>query len=204
MIPTLLGSFALTALVIELTPGPNMAWLAGLTLTEGRRAGIAAVAGIALGLAIVGIAAALGVAALIDQIPALFQVLRFAGAAYLVYLAWDTWRGEEEDADGLRGVRFGVYFRRGLITNLLNPKSALFYVAVLPRFLGLDGSGRVIEAVVLSIVYVAIATAVHLGVVLAAARLFGTLTNDARRRRIRAGFALALLVIAVWFVIGTA
>jgi threonine/homoserine/homoserine lactone efflux protein len=91
----LLG-FALAVLLIELTPGPNMAWLAGLAATEGWRRGLAAVSGIALGLLANGILAALGLAALLQNAPQLWTGLRLAGAAMMAWLAVEAWRGAEK------------------------------------------------------------------------------------------------------------
>src|SRR5262245_32737332 len=91
---TTLLAFAGTCLVVELTPGPNMAYLAVLSADKGRRAGFAAVAGIAVGLLIVGVGAALGLAALVASSRWLYEILRWCGAFYLLWLAWDAWRGE--------------------------------------------------------------------------------------------------------------
>ena len=85
-------AFTLAAIAIELTPGPNMVWLALVALTEGRRAGLAAVAGVGTGLALVGTAVAFGLGALVANTPAAYQILRFAGIGYLLWLAWEAWR----------------------------------------------------------------------------------------------------------------
>ncbi len=84
--PTL-AAFAVTSLIIELTPGPNMAYLALIAATEGRRPGYAAVAGVALGLGALGLAAAVGLSALIAEAPVVYQAIRWAGVAYLLWLA---------------------------------------------------------------------------------------------------------------------
>ena len=83
-------AFILTCLVIELTPGPNMAYLALLSASIGRRAGFAATLGVALGLLIVGLAAALGLAAVIANSRLLYEALRWAGVLYLFWLAWEA------------------------------------------------------------------------------------------------------------------
>ncbi len=192
-----LTAFALTSLLIELTPGPNMAYLALIAATEGRRPGYAAVAGVALGLAVVGLAAALGLTALINASPVAYEALRWAGVVYLLWLAWDGWRGAAgaiEHADA--GSSLGLYFRRGLITNLLNPKAAVFYVAVLPGFL--VGEADVRDTITLSAVYVGIATIVHVVIVTAAGTARAWLDNSARERVIRRSLALALVGVAVW------
>src|SRR5262249_61915030 len=87
-------AFALTALIIEITPGPNMTYLAALSLSSGMRTGFAAVAGIAIGLMTYGIVAALGLAALIDSSPLLYGILRWGGVVYLLWLAWGAWAGD--------------------------------------------------------------------------------------------------------------
>lgn len=204
MTGTALATFALTSLLIELTPGPNMAWLAILTVSEGRRPGYAAVAGVALGLALVGLAAAVGLTALIAASPLAYQGLRWAGVLYLLWLAWDGWRGKgESDAHGMAGSRLGLYFRRGLLTNMLNPKAAVFYLAVLPTFT--TGQGPILsETLILSLIYVSVATAVHAGIVTLAGWARVWLTDPARERRVRRLLSLMLACVALWFAWKTA
>ena len=199
-----LGAFALTALLIELTPGPNMAYLAVLSASYGRLAGLAAVVGVALGLLCVGLAAALGLAALISQSWLLYEALRWAGVAYLLWLAWSSWRdaatndGSDTNGDGL----YKAVFIRGLFTNLLNPKAALFYIAVLPAFI--DPARAVLaQTVTLSLVYVAVATAIHASIVVLAASAQPLLDDPARSRAVRRALAVALAVIVVWFAYST-
>jgi len=199
--------FALTCLVIEITPGPNMGYLATLSLSRGWRAGVAAVAGVALGLAIYGVVAALGLAALIERSHLLYEVLRWAGVAYMLWLAFEAWLSEREtgpsDADvDLQALR--PAFRRGLITNLLNPKAGIFYVAMVPTFVTPGTDDVLAQTLLLSAVYVAIATAIHLGIVMLASRLHAPLNDPARRRGVRRVLAALLAAIAVWFAITTA
>jgi threonine/homoserine/homoserine lactone efflux protein len=194
-----LAAFILTSAVIELTPGPNMAWLAIVAATEGRRPGFAAVAGVALGLAIVGIAAALGVAAVVTASPLLYETLRWGGVFYLLWLAWDGWR---DGGDGLEKMPFGArmlrYFRRGLITNLLNPKAAVFYIAVLPAFTS-PGGDVLTETLTLSIIYVAVATAIHAAIVVLAGLARHVLDDPRRSRIVRRTLSALLALIALWF-----
>ena len=89
-------AFALTALIIEITPGPNMTYLAALSLSGGMRTGFAAVAGIAIGLLTYGIVATLGLAAVIDNSPLLYGLLRWGGVLFLLWLAWDAWSGQTD------------------------------------------------------------------------------------------------------------
>ncbi len=197
-----LASFAALSTLIELTPGPNMAWLAIVAATEGRRPGYAAVAGVALGLALVGLAAALGLAAMIAASPAAYETLRLAGVIYLFYLAWDGWRGES--AAGHRPSPGGaMYFRRGLVTNLLNPKAAVFYVAVLPDFIR-PPMPVLAATLTLSLIYVLVATLIHAAIVTGAATARRWLTDPARERLVRRVLSAALALVALWFAWKTA
>jgi len=199
-------AFALTAFVIEITPGPNMTYLAALSLSNGMRTGFAAVAGIALGLLTYGIIAAFGVAALIDNSPLLYGLLRWGGVAYLLWLAWESWSSERETSpDETNGNSDSPWpaFRRGLITNLLNPKAAVFYVAVLPDFIRLDGGAVVTQTLLLSVVYVSIATAIHSAIVALAGTLQTKTGGKRHRRTIRRALALVLVGIAIWFALTT-
>lgn len=197
-------AFLWTAFMIELTPGPNMSYLAVLSLAEGRRAGFAAVAGVALGLAIVGIIAALGLAAVISEHPLLYQILRWTGVLYLVWLAYDIWRGDDRDALESSASNDGLtqYFVRGVITNLLNPKAAIFYVAVLPPFIDPE-RGILRQTLSMSLAYVAIATAIHLTIVVAASTARNNLEKRGSIVKLRAFLAVSVLMIAVWLVWST-
>ena len=199
MIPTGLPAFVLASTLIELTPGPNMAWLAMVAATEGRRPGFAAVGGVALGLAVIGVAAAFGLAAIIAATPALYQALRWAGVLYLLWLAWDGWRDDgAEDGNNHAGITLRRAFRRGLVTNLLNPKAALFYIAVLPGFT--DPGGSVLaETLILTAAYVAVATAIHAGIVVLAGSAHALLDDPVKSRVVRRALSAALALVAIWF-----
>ena len=195
-------SFALASLLIELTPGPNMTYLALVSASDGRRAGFATVAGIAAGLAVIGGIAALGVAELIQASSLLYEGLRWAGVLFLLYLAWEGWTAGT-DVVSNNGNPGGKYFWRGFVTNLLNPKAAVFYVAVLPTFVE---AGRPIlaQTVLLTAIYVAVATAVHAMIVVLAGALQPFL-NDPRLEQISRRVLSALLaLVALWFAWSTA
>jgi threonine/homoserine/homoserine lactone efflux protein len=190
-----LTGFALAVLLIELTPGPNMAWLAGLAATEGKRSGLSAVAGVALGLLANGVLAALGLATLLTAMPALLHGLRIAGAAMMVWLAIEAWRGAEKAPPPTATRRA---FATGALLNLLNPKAYLFFVVVAPEFLG----GRTLgltEALTLALVSTGIATAIHLAIVLAGSHAQAWLADPARTKWVRRGFAVVMLGVAVSF-----
>ncbi|OSZ68974.1 hypothetical protein CAP39_09095 [Sphingomonas sp. IBVSS1] len=194
----LLG-FALAVLLIELTPGPNMAWLAGLAATEGRRAGLAAVVGVALGLLANGVLAALGLVALLQAAPQLLWALRLAGAGMMLWLAISAWRDADAAAgQGRPAAGTRQSFLTGALINLLNPKAYMFFVVVAPQFM----AGRMLDlpaALLLAGISTGIATAIHLAIVATGARA-QTLLQDAQRMRlVRRLFALVMLGVAVSF-----
>lgn len=193
-----LASFLLLALVMEVTPGPNMAWLALLAATAGRSAGFAAVAGIALGLAVQGALAALGVASLLVAFPALYFSLHLAGVGYLLWLAWESWRDAGDASHHLPGGgETGQQgFGRGFVANLLNPKAALFFVTVLPGFLTENAGSE--AALWLSAIYVAVATAVHFLIVIGAGGLRGWLADPSVSVQMHRLQAIALMGVAIW------
>ncbi|MCA0031404.1 LysE family translocator [Mesorhizobium sp. B263B2A] len=195
-------SFVLASFLIELTPGPNMTYLALVSASDGRRAGFATVAGIATGLAIIGGIAALGVAELIQASSLLYEGLRWAGVLFMLYLAWDGWT-TETGALSAQEDSGSKYFTRGLVTNLLNPKAAIFYVAVLPTFIELE---RPIfaQTFLLTGTYVVVATLVHGTIVVLAGTLEPFLNDPHRERIARRSLSGLLALVASWFAWSTA
>jgi threonine/homoserine/homoserine lactone efflux protein len=200
--PAIALSFTLASLLIELTPGPNMTYLALVAATDGRRAGFMTVLGVALGLAIVGVVAAFGVSEIIQASDVLYEGLRWAGVGFLLYLAWEGWTAGT-DVAAQTGREHGRYFTRGLVTNLLNPKAAVFYVAVLPTFV--EASRPVLPQVLaLTAIYVAVATLIHAAIVLLAGTLEPWLNNPGRERLARRVLSALLAAVALWFAWSTA
>jgi threonine/homoserine/homoserine lactone efflux protein len=196
-IASTLLSFAFTSLLIELTPGPNMTYLALVAARDGRRSGFATVAGVALGLSVLGGVAAFGVAELIQSSRPLYEGLRWAGVLFLLYLAWEGWTSSSVTEDG-KAHSDGSYFMRGLITNLLNPKAAVFYVAVLPTFI--DPAKPVLpQTISLTVVYVLVATLVHGMIVVLAGALQPVLNNPRREQAARRVLSAMLACVAIWF-----
>lgn len=138
---TAVGTFALVALVLTLTPGLDTALVLRAALTEGRRESAATACGIVAGLFVWGAAAAVGISALLTASEVAFDLLRYAGAAYLVWfggrLLWRAVRPRPGDPlpEAAAGRSAWRAARLGLLTNLLNPKVGVFYVALLPQFL---------------------------------------------------------------------
>jgi threonine/homoserine/homoserine lactone efflux protein len=203
MLTDLFIPFLVTTMLIELTPGPNMAWLALTSATQGKRSGFAAVAGIATGLAILAVASAVGLAELAARSPFAFGLLRYAGVAYLLWLAWQTWVGEKELATKqIDATAMAAWFRHGLLLNLLNPKAAVFFITVLPAYI-VTNAPIVPQTSLLSASYVAIATTVHLVIVALASQAHGWMTVGNRRHKVRRIFAVLLAIVAIWFLATT-
>ena len=200
------AGFALAILLIELTPGPNMAWLAALALGQGRRAGLAACAGIALGLLVNALVAGFGVAAFINANPGWWQALRWGGVLFMLWLAWEAWRDAADPvaADGAAPLRPPRrHFLSGLVVNLLNPKALIFFAVLIPQYMGsaTPAAGLVIAV---SMVSVTIATLVHVAIVLAGSGLTQWLADSGRNRPVRRILALSLVGVAFWFAFGAA
>lgn len=193
-------AFVAASAIIEATPGPNMTYLVALSATEGRRAGIAAVAGVALGLLLIGLLCAFGLGFILVQSEIALEILRWTGIIYLIWLAWDALAFKDADQmlSGSVASKDIKYFQRGLITNLLNPKAILFYISILPEFI-LPNSQAFMQTILLTLIYVMVATLVHGGLVGFAGVFRPWLVQSGRRRWVQRVFALALLMIAVWF-----
>jgi threonine/homoserine/homoserine lactone efflux protein len=196
--------FIAIVFLLELTPGPNMAYLAMLTLTRGRLAGLAAVIGILAGLAVHVTVAVLGIWVVIEKIPLLYEALRWVGVAYLFYLAWEGWHTERPlsfDTSDF-GTMAGPLFWRGFFSNVFNPKSIIFFVSVVPRFIDTTSGAMPapVQMVSLGALSLGIATAIHVFIVLLASRLRPYFVKGRRYDITRKVLAIALALVAVWLV----
>jgi threonine/homoserine/homoserine lactone efflux protein len=151
-----LGLFALTVLVLNATPGVDMLYAVSRTLSGGPRAGLAAALGISAGCVVHALGAAFGLAALMAVSAWAFTALKWAGALYLAWLGWDLLRQAWRPAAGTPGrpaaaapAAWGAVFRQGLLTNLLNPKVALFFLAFLPQFIRPEAGHQTLAFLVL-------------------------------------------------------
>lgn len=193
--------FVLASIIIELTPGPNMTWLAVLGATRGRVSALAAVAGICLGLAFAGLVAGLGLTLLFDNYPSLLTGLRWAGTLYLFYLAYDAWIASNT-AEKIEGKSNTAYFTQGLISNVLNPKAYLFYAAILPQFLTIPDHPHQ-QVALLTAIYVAIASTIHALIAILAGSLSNWLVHSPQAILVRRSLAIAIALAAIWFFIST-
>ncbi|MXP62583.1 LysE family translocator [Roseomonas sp. M0104] len=175
-----LALFAAACLALAITPGPDMLLVASRSLSQGRAAGFATLAGIQAGIYGHALAAALGLSQLFVLVPLAYDAVRYAGAAYLLWLAWKAFRAPAPAASpppGLRRAPVGAMFRQGLLTNLLNPKVALFVLALFPQFLRPEAGSVLAQTMVLATVLNVIGATVNGGVILAAGRIGRTLSG---------------------------
>jgi threonine/homoserine/homoserine lactone efflux protein len=154
----LLATFMAASVVLAITPGPGVIYIVTRSLSQGRSAGFASVGGIAVGNAVNALAASLGLAAVLATSALLYAALKYLGAAYLFYLAFQMLRRNTAPAATatLQPTRPGKVFRDGVIVAILNPKTALFYAALLPQFVD-SPADFTAQALMLSTIFVAIA-----------------------------------------------
>ena len=167
--------FIATAILLIITPGQDTFFILGRSLSGGRSAGIAAALGISTGTVIHTIAAALGLSALLATSPYAFMAVKFAGAAYLVYIGI---RALVSRSNGLPGSDAAVgddgrwsAFRQGIVSNLLNPKVALFFLALMPQFIEASSTHKVAAFLALGLSFVTLGVVWCLVLVIAAAKL---------------------------------
>jgi threonine/homoserine/homoserine lactone efflux protein len=167
---TALIAFAAVALAMVLTPGPNMIYLISRSITQGAGAGLVSLAGVALGFVFYMLCAAFGITALIFAVPYAYDALRFAGAAYLAWLAWQALKPGGRSPFEVRKLPVDSprrLFVMGFLTNLLNPKIAMLYLALLPQFI--DPAQSVLaQSIVLGAVQIAVSVTVNAMIAIAA------------------------------------
>ncbi len=193
---SLLAAFIGAIFVLSITPGPDIMFIVAMGGRGGSGMGVMAAAGVACGMLVHAVAAALGLSALFGALPVLYHVLRWLGAAYLLYLAFRAFRdrsvpGAEDDvaggaeaADGRRtGPRPRRAFWQGMITNLLNPKVIMFNIAFLPQFVD-PGRGHLpLQLLLLGVTGVVVGFLVDGSVGLLSGRLSRALRRSRRLAR---------------------
>jgi threonine/homoserine/homoserine lactone efflux protein len=166
----LLG-FALVSLGLVLTPGPNMIYLISRSITQGPAAGIVSLGGVALGFVFYMLCAAFGITALLLAIPLAYDALRFAGAGYMLWLAWQAVKPGGRSPFQVRQLAIDSQrklFTMGFVTNLLNPKIAMLYLALLPQFIDPTAGSVLAQSVMLGAIQIAISVSVNAMIALAA------------------------------------
>ncbi|NIA56842.1 LysE family translocator [Massilia sp. TW-1] len=191
--------FSATVLPLVCTPGPDILFIASQAMSGGTPAGLRATTGVLLGYCVHSFLVALGLAAVVAASPVLFEVIRWVGIAYLVYLASKLIRaalrsGELVVSQGQ--VTNQLY--KGFLTSLLNPKGMMVYVAILPQFMDRRGSNATLQAVVLSAAFMFWCAVVYAAVSLSLGRV-GRRRLSGRRRRMIDGSAGGMVLVAAGF-----
>jgi threonine/homoserine/homoserine lactone efflux protein len=176
-------AFALIALGMVLTPGPNMIYLVSRSISQGTKAGLISLAGVATGFIFYILAAVFGITALLFAVPFAYDALRLAGAAYLLFLAWQTVRPggrspfqvKQLPKDGPRKL-----YLMGLLTNLLNPKVAMMYLSLLPQFIDPAKGSVFTQLMVLCAIQVATSVTVNSLIAASAGQIAGFLQRRPR------------------------
>ncbi|MGG1597569.1 MULTISPECIES: LysE family translocator [Paenibacillus] len=147
--------FTAASILLTLAPGPDILFVAAQSVSNGRKAGIATALGLCTGVLAHTFAAAAGISALLYNSALLFQLVKYAGAAYLLYLAWQALKegAGELSLERVPRQSAGALYRRGILMNVLNPKVSLFFLALLPQFVTPDGSHPALQMMVLGVIF---------------------------------------------------
>ena len=164
--------FAGAALLMVLTPGPNMIYLISRSICQGRAAGVISLFGVIGGFSVHMLAAAIGLTAIFLAIPLAYEILKWLGALYLLWLAWEAVKPGARSpfepralpADSPRKLML-----MGFLTNVLNPKVAVFYLSILPQFINTERGSVFAQSLVLGVTQISVSFAVNLLIALSAA-----------------------------------
>ncbi|MEU5430810.1 LysE family translocator [Streptomyces olivoreticuli] len=179
---------AAVALGMVLTPGPNMMYLVSRSVTQGRRAGLISLLGVAVGFFVYLLAAIAGIATLFALVPAVYTTVKLAGVAYLAYLAWKALKPggvSPFDPKPLPPDPPRKLFTMGLVTNLLNPKIAILYISVLPQFVDPDHGSVAFQSLLLGLTQIVIAVTVNGLIAMTAGSIAGFLKERPRWLRMQ-------------------
>jgi threonine/homoserine/homoserine lactone efflux protein len=166
-----LAGFALVALGLVLTPGPNMGYLLSRAITQGRAAGLVSLGGVGLAFVVYLVLTAFGITAMLFAVPVAYGVLRAAGAAYLAWLAWKALRPGGSSPFELRTLAPDSprrLFAMGFLTNLLNPKAAVLYLSLLPQFIEPSRGHVLTQTLLLGTVQISVSLTVNACIVASA------------------------------------
>jgi len=196
------GLFLAAALVLAITPGPGIFYVLTRTLAGGRRDGILSAGGTLLGGMVHVFAAALGISAVLAASALAFAVVKYAGAGYLIYLGIRMIRSRALSLDLTKTspLKAAGTFRQGIATEVLNPKTALFFLSFIPQFIHPERGHVFAQFVTLGLISVTLNTSADIGVAFLAGTLGGKLKQSTRlipRQRLVSGLAMIGLGIYV-------
>lgn len=202
MIPvTELLLFIGAALLLVLTPGPNMIYLISRSICQGRKAGIISLVGVVAGFFIHMFAAALGLTALFLTVPIAYEILKWMGALYLLYLAWQALKPGARSPFEVQSLPHDGTFKlflMGFITSMLNPKIAIFYLSIFPQFVSPERGSVFMQSLIFGFTQISVSFTVNLLIALSAAGLASWFSHNPRWlavQRYVMGFVLAGLAV---------
>ncbi len=177
--PASLSVFLVAMFLVNITPGPDMLYVIGRSVGQGRVAGLVGALGIGAGCIVHIVAAALGLAAVLEHAPLAFEAIKYAGAVYLVWIGIQAWRtAGAVTAEAARQVSLRAAFVQGFVTNVTNPKVVLFFLAFLPQFVAHDAPAPGLQFAALGTLFNISGTIVNSAVALC----FGTAGDWLKRR----------------------
>jgi threonine/homoserine/homoserine lactone efflux protein len=193
--------FVGAALLIVLTPGPNMIYVISRSICQGRKAGVISLFGVMAGFLVHMFAAALGLTALFMAVPLAYELLKWVGAAYLLYMAWQAVRPGARSPFEARQLPVDSprrLFFVGFLTNLLNPKIAVFYLAIFPQFVSPEHGSVFLQSMVLGFTQIGVSFSINLSIALFAGSLAAWFVHHPRwmaAQRYVMGFVLGALAV---------
>ena len=173
-------AFVLVALGLVLTPGPNMLYLVSRSISQGRKAGLISLFGVALGFIVYMLFAAFGITALLMTVPLAYDVLRISGALYLLYLAWQAVKPGGRSPFQVRDLPPDSPKQlvvMGFLTNLLNPKAAVLYLSLLPQFINPERGNVLGQSLALGFTQIAVSVSVNAVIAIMAGTIAGFLAG---------------------------
>lgn len=173
--------FVAAAIVMAVTPGPNMIYLISRSICQGRTAGLMSLSGVVLGLTTHLLFAAVGITAVFMAVPFGYEILKFGGAMYLLWLAWQAVRPGAKSPFGAKDLPPVLprrLFAMGYLTSVLNPKIAIFYLSILPQFIQPEAGHVLAQSLTLGVTQIFIGTAVNFTMVISAVAVSGWLSKN--------------------------
>ncbi|MBO1581472.1 LysE family translocator [Bacillus sp. XF8] len=148
-------AFVFAAILLTLMPGPDILFVLAQSMSQGKKAGIMTALGLCTGITVHTLAAALGISAILYHSTIAFQILKYAGAIYLLYLAWQAFKERNEGIGEQAAVslNYGALYRKGIFMNILNPKVSLFFLAFLPQFVTPSAGQVPLQMITLGILF---------------------------------------------------
>jgi threonine/homoserine/homoserine lactone efflux protein len=197
-------SFLGVAILLTLMPGPDILFVITQSISQDKKAGIATALGLCSGLIVHITAATLGISTIIYQSALAFTVIKYTGAAYLLYLAWQSFKAKETGftINHNKPLKYPSLYKKGILMNLLNPKVSLFFLALLPQFVNKSMGHITLQMFILGIIFLVQALVIFIAVSVFSEKLRHVLlTNSfiAKRMNIVKGLLLGLIGIQIAF-----